>query len=506
MNRIFCASLLLLGLASPVYAQVVDGPVLQGPSGGGGIASTLSTTTFQAGDGDGTTAAYGFTNDASLGLTRKVVDGFESLHLQGGADDYITIGDTGVDFVDIAGAFINIRAGGLSITTDTPQFCNDATTVCGLAIESIGADSGKYTVAFGESSTSGATDAFFDNLYADSVTHRLRVSNNNTPYQTLATFADPFSSFTSLGTLGVGNGGTGATTLAGAGIITGSGTSGRVPYRNAATTVTDSSAFTFDGTTLGTSGLNNTGDTTLGDASGDAVTVNAATVTLNNNASIQTASTKTLTVKTVGAAVLTLQSGSGDTASTNALQILDSQGLVDGEFVTGKTDANLLIRQVAGGASGGAMKVSASLGFLGTTGDRSATQQVACLSDQINATGSQINLVCAWGEGAIGPAQAQTLTIADNGNGATSPTDTTTPSSSIVLVTCNDGNGCNYNPGESGLGSTSLWFLKIINNATNSVVINDAAGTVEVSGLTSKTLAANEGIDCIYTGSIWSCE
>ena len=41
--------------------------------------------------------------------------------------------------------------------------------------------------------------------------------------------------------------------------------------------------FTFDGTTVGMTGLNNTGSTVLGDASGDVLTINGTTVTIPNN-------------------------------------------------------------------------------------------------------------------------------------------------------------------------------------------------------------------------------
>lgn len=108
------------------------------------------------------------------------------------------------------------------------------------------------------------------------------------------------------------------------------------------------------------------------------------------------------------------------------------------------------------------------------------------------------------GGGAFGPNAAAAVTIADDGAG-TSPTDTTTPSSSLMSITCNDANGCNYNPGESSLGSTTLWMIFICNvGASNTVTINDTAGVVEVRSGASVALPAGGGcVGAVYTGSIW---
>ena len=73
-------------------------------------------------------------------------------------------------------------------------------------------------------------------------------------------------------------------------------TSGRVTYATTSGELTDSANMTFNGTTLTVAGLNNTGNTTLGDASTDTATINAAatfnasaviSVTDNTNAALR---------------------------------------------------------------------------------------------------------------------------------------------------------------------------------------------------------------------------
>jgi hypothetical protein len=64
------------------------------------------------------------------------------------------------------------------------------------------------------------------------------------------------------------------TTLTANDITDSSLTSGRVTYAGTGGNLVDSANLTFNGTTLTTTGINNTGNTTLGDASTDTVTVN----------------------------------------------------------------------------------------------------------------------------------------------------------------------------------------------------------------------------------------
>jgi hypothetical protein len=74
---------------------------------------------------------------------------------------------------------------------------------------------------------------------------------------------------------------TGLTGLTSSGNVTLSAlTSGRVPYASTGGLLVDSANMTFNGTTLTVAGLSNTGNTILGDASADTVTVNG-TITSN---------------------------------------------------------------------------------------------------------------------------------------------------------------------------------------------------------------------------------
>lgn len=59
-------------------------------------------------------------------------------------------------------------------------------------------------------------------------------------------------------------------------------TSGRVTYATTGGNLTDSANLTFNGTTLTLTGLNNTGNTTLGDAAGDTLTINGTAVSTPN--------------------------------------------------------------------------------------------------------------------------------------------------------------------------------------------------------------------------------
>lgn len=62
-----------------------------------------------------------------------------------------------------------------------------------------------------------------------------------------------------------------------------SGTATRLLYEGAGNLLAESAGMTFNGTTLTTTGINNTGNTTLGDAVGDSLTINAGTWTYGNN-------------------------------------------------------------------------------------------------------------------------------------------------------------------------------------------------------------------------------
>lgn len=101
-----------------------------------------------------------------------------------------------------------------------------------------------------------------------------------------------------------------------------SGTATRVLYEGAGNLLAEDADLTFDGTTLTAGGLSVTGDTTLGDASGDALTVNAGAWTLGNNVVM------TRTAGTIAAGTLnfinyasTYTANSGGTSGGRALRM-----------------------------------------------------------------------------------------------------------------------------------------------------------------------------------------
>lgn len=201
-------------------------------------------------------------------------------------------------------------------------------------------------------------------------------------------------------------------------------------------------------------------------------------------------------------------------ASTGSLQLKSPDGEIDvldsGDVVRSKLLPSASADRTfwRSESSGGGVLIQSATPYvrIGRVNAASSTTPSYCFADGMGTAGtSGTDLFCLFGDGAFGPALVQTVTIADDAAGTT-PTDTTTPTSSAVHVTCNDANNCNYNPGESSLSSSTPWYLTIINvSAVRSVVINDTASVVEVTGGASKTLAVGESVSCNYTGTIWSC-
>lgn len=75
----------------------------------------------------------------------------------------------------------------------------------------------------------------------------------------------------------------GVGTISSGAITSSSLTSTRVLYAGTSGLIQDSANMTFNGTTLTVTGINNTGNTTLGDAAGDTMTINGTAVSIPNN-------------------------------------------------------------------------------------------------------------------------------------------------------------------------------------------------------------------------------
>src|SRR5262249_23482454 len=90
---------------------------------------------------------------------------------------------------------------------------------------------------------------------------------------------------------------------------------GRLLYEGSGNVLQESAGMTFDGTTLSVTSLNNTGNTTLGDAAADTLTINAGTWTYGANYSA-TRAMGTVTAGTTNGLVDTINF-TGDSGGTS---------------------------------------------------------------------------------------------------------------------------------------------------------------------------------------------
>ena len=191
--------------------------------------------------------------------------------------DTVRVGDSG--------AAVSVTSNGAGALTVTTGGAADLT----LSTNS-GTDSGTVVIANGVNGNitltpNGTGDVI---LSADRV--QIGDSNTDTTLTTNGTGSLNLTTNngTNSGTIQIAQGANGNITLTPNGtgsvsvpkLVWSNGTSTRVPYLTTGGQFTDSANMTFDGTTLTVAGLNNTGNTTLGNASGDTVTV-TGTITSN---------------------------------------------------------------------------------------------------------------------------------------------------------------------------------------------------------------------------------
>ena len=137
------------------------------------------------------------------------------------------------------------------------------------------------------------------------------------------------------GTLAVGNGGTGATTLAGASIVTASAANGQVPYFTGATTQSGSNNFTFNGSNLVNinGGLNATTSTFTNLNASSTIFTNATTtgqaffkgVTAGSRLAVDANGMLIATTSPI----ITLANGTNTTASGNQVNLNSNVGLAN---------------------------------------------------------------------------------------------------------------------------------------------------------------------------------
>lgn len=94
---------------------------------------------------------------------------------------------------------------------------------------------------------------------------------------------------------------------------------------------------------------------------------------------------------------------------------------------------------------------------------------------------------------------ATAKTIADNGNGGTAAADATLPVGFMILVTCNDANGCDWTPTETG--ATDGVVVNIVNVSANTLNVIHAAGQVLLNGGNSEALGQNDSLTLTYSSS-----
>ena len=120
---------------------------------------------------------------------------------------------------------------------------------------------------------------------------------------------------------------------------------------------------------------------------------------------------------------------------------------------------------------------------------------VTTLSSTGSATTGGVSATLAVTAGGRLVTTPQTVTIADDLAG-TSPTDTTVPSAGIVLVDCQDANGCVYAPTETAAvnGQRSV----VVNVSANTVTLDHIAGQILLNAAGDVALGTNDSAEIAY--------
>jgi hypothetical protein len=242
-----------------------------------------------------------------------------------------------------------------------------------------------------------------------------------------------------------------------------------------------------------TKGFDMTTDVLMSMTSGGALTFTGGATFSGVSTDVTTGTNEDFVVDTNGTGAFTVISNS----SGVTINLADNGNTTRSRFFTSSS------RGFLGWYTGNnaAVTVEASAAKIGRQGSQSSNTVTGCISEAISVSSAATDLVCAYGDGALGIVLQQSITIADDGAG-TSPVDTTSPTSSHVEVTCSDTDGCVYRPGETSV--VDGWAIAIVNVGSNTVTISDSAGVVRARG-GSIALAADDSASCNYTGSIWSC-
>ncbi len=93
---------------------------------------------------------------------------------------------------------------------------------------------------------------------------------------------------------------------------------------------------------------------------------------------------------------------------------------------------------------------------------------------------------------------AQAFTVADSGNGSAA-TGTLTPTSSVVVVTCSDADGCTVTMGEGSAAAGQV--VTVVNTSANAASFADTAGVSEIAG--AFVMGQYDTLKLVYAGTTW---
>lgn len=171
--------------------------------------------------------------------------------------------------------------------------------------------------------------------------------------------------------------------------------------------------------------------------------------------------------------------------------------------------------QALGGWTAGSAYFSPYTLHLGSHEARSDTSNkpVVCTATYVGQEDPDAlnDKTCFFAGGLFGAKSPQTVTIADDTLSDSEPSSTAAPTSSVVLVTCNDPDGCTYTPTDPSAATSAQSFtLDIVNVGSNDLAVTAASGSMRINGgYTSLTLQQNDSMSCVYTGAtstgVWSC-
>lgn len=258
-------------------------------------------------------------------------------------------------------------------------------------------------------------------------------------------------------------------------------------------------ALTLDAATTATGALYANGG--LDRSSAAALTIGAANanaVTITPATTITGAVTHSSTLAQVGAETVTgaLYANGGIDRSTAAALAIGATNATSVVITPATTVAGALYpnagidRSTAAGLTIGAANATSVTITPATT----ITGALTCSS----TLGSGAIVSTAGVTGTMFTSTAQTVTVADSGNGSAA-TGTITPTSSVVIVVCNDSDGCTMTMGEGSAATGQR--VTIVNTSANTANFADSSGVSELAG--AFAMGQYDTLSIVYAGSTW---